>query len=452
MARNKNGEGSITGPDKNGYYHFRIQTKVIKPNGNAYIVHTTSTISGEDAKKKGLKKKREAEKQDKLETAGKYTGKETFEFWVREYLKLKSEGVSTKNRWTGSTLLFYEGMLNSKFFNTDEKLKITQIKNLNLKMFQDYFDRLAEPNKEGKVYGAKNRSNIRSVFSNTLQYIKKQGFDVEDYAADVVIPQTSRDEVNIDYDGTDVEENTDEVFSEEDIKKIWDGANTNKYKYGYGYALMLMTGIRSEELFAITNDLIKIDEETQTGEIKICKAISHRKNKETNKKEQYVKVTKNQDNRTVYLDNLGVDCVRKLREAMKFHNNNAVNDKDLLIYDQKGKFVERDVFNQEFHRFCVRFDITLKPNQAAHKLRHTFVTVNNVKHNINPLITSAVVGHKDLTTDLKVYTHVQPEDIKNAIVNPLNSKIKDSNDISPEKLQELKKVYDSLKILFDNKD
>ena len=211
---------------------------------------------------------------------------------------------------------------------------------------------------------------------------------------------------------------------------------------------MLCTGIRSQELFGITNDLITISEDEKSGSIKICKAVGKRRNLITGKRERYLKVTKNTDTRMVYLDEVGVECVKKLRQAMKMHNTNVPNDKNLLIYDSFGNFVELDVFNSEFHRFCIRFNIDLPERRGAHMLRHTFITINNVKYNINPIITAKAAGHKDLSTDINVYSHVSEEDIRRQIVNPLQQDVK-KEDMTSEQLLQLKEIYEKLKLLFE---
>lgn len=447
MGRAKNGEGSVSGPDKNGYYHFKVHTKVIKPNGAIYVVHTTSTISAEDAKKKGLKKKREVERQEKLGIQGKYTGKENFEYWVREYMEFKHAHCVSKNRWTDSTYTSYNTLLNPNFFKKDNKLKTLQLHNLTVKAFQEYFNLISQENEEGNVLSLKNRKNIRGVMIKTIEFINNQGYDLENFAAQAYVIDPKLDEVPIDYTGEEEEEGKT-FFDDEDIKKIWEGVQSNIYKYGYGYALMLATGIRSQELFGITNDLITISEDGKSGSIKICKAVGKRRNLITGKRERYLKVTKNTDTRMIYLDEIGVECVKKLRQAMKTHNSNVQNDKNLLIYDVKGNFVELDVFNAEFHRFCIKFNIDLPERKGAHMLRHTFITVNNVKHNINPIITAKIAGHRDLSTDINIYSHVSEEDIRRQIVNPLQQDVK-KDDMSVEQLIQLKEIYEKLKVLFE---
>ena len=447
MGRAKNGEGSVSGPDARGYYHFKVHTKVIKPNGAVYVVHTTSTISAEDAKKKGLKKKREVERQEKLGTTGKYTGKETFAFWVREYMEFKHTHCVSKNRWTDSTYTSYNNLMNPHFFKKDNKLKSLQFHNLTVKAFQEYFDLISQENEDGKSLGLKNRQNIRSVMIKTIDFINNQGYDLDNFAAQAYVLDPKRDEVDINYAGEE-EEIGKTFFDDDDIKKIWDGVQSNIFKYGYGYALMLCTGIRSQELFGITNDLITISEDEKSGSIKICKAVGKRRNSITGKRERYLKVTKNTDTRMVYLDEVGVECVKKLRQAMKMHNTNVQNDKNLLIYDSFGNFVELDVFNSEFHRFCIRFNIDLPERRGAHMLRHTFITINNVKYNINPIITAKAAGHKDLSTDINVYSHVSEEDIRRQIVNPLQQDVK-KEDMTSEQLLQLKEIYEKLKLLFE---
>ena len=111
--RARNGEGSSY-TDKNGVHHFYIQTSIIKPDGSPYKVHTTSHLSQLDAKEKGLKRKKQKEKQEKLGVLeNKYTGKETFGFWFGEYLKFKSDpGTETKHRINESTLRSYMSIYN----------------------------------------------------------------------------------------------------------------------------------------------------------------------------------------------------------------------------------------------------------------------------------------------------------------------------------------------------
>ncbi len=466
MGRAKNGEGSISGSDARDYYHYKVQTSVINPNGSPYVVHTTSTISGEDAKKKGLKKKKEAERQEKLSVRGKYTGKETFQFWVKAFMDYKHSSTVTKNRWVDSTYNAYCNLMNTHFFKKNIRLKSMQIHSLNVNVFQEYYDMLALPNENGDVLGEKSRRNIKGVLVKTIAFINKNGFELENYADRAYVPIQKTDEVPLDYTGEDEEKKA--VFDEEDIQKIWDGAQSNIFKYGFGYALMLATGIRSQELFGITQDLIEISDDKSSGSIKICKAVAKRRNPVTGKKERYLKTTKNRDTRIVYLDRCGVECVEKLQKAMKFYNNRVSNDKNLLIYDFKGDFVNSDVFGSEFHRFCLKFGIDLPENTGPHMLRHTFVTVNNVKYDVNPLITAYAAGHRDLATDIKTYSHVSEDDVRKKIINPFNQPNRDRrtevqepqvsgasadlNKLSGDDLQKAFDLYQQLKMIFEKNE
>ena len=409
---------------KRGYYEKQLTTDVIKDDGTKVRVTGLSKTSYEEACIDAQRKKDEVERLNKVNILkNKYSTTEPFKNYMLMYLEYKKNDVSTRKRWTSTT---YETNFDIyKYKYKDSKVGNTQLKNLNTKLFQDFFDSLTLEKENDLSYV----KNIRSLAIKTLEYINIHIIKIENYAKFADLNAVWMDEVPIDYDA-DVDTNSEQTLTEEEILKIYNCIldEPTRYRYAFAMLLQLGCGCRIQEVCAITTNCINFEEKY----IIINKAIGRRRNKE-GKRETYMKTTKNRVIRRVYMDETMEMCIRQLqkympRNLLKGHRVDYIN-KGLLIYNQKGDLVDSDSYTEEFKRLCYYCNITLQEGSGSKILRHTWDSYNNFNNN-NPLqilITSKAAGHTP-SVDVKSYTHVTEQMLRDNIKNPISQITKEKEE------------------------
>ena len=130
---------------KRGYYEKQLTTDVITEEGRKLRVTGLSKNSWEEACEDALKKKEEAERLYKISILkNKNSTSEPFKHYMLMFMEYKKDKVPTKKRWTNSTYDTNMEIYRGKY--KDSKLGNTQLKNLNVKIFQDFFDNLKDGN------------------------------------------------------------------------------------------------------------------------------------------------------------------------------------------------------------------------------------------------------------------------------------------------------------------
>lgn len=432
MARAKNGEGSCK-LMKDGYWHFNKQLEILDENtGKNIRIHTTGKTE-EEAREKGEQKEKEKRKAILFDVDGRWTGKETLEILMDEYMLYKLNDCTVKDKWTASTYQTNYDM--SRATICKHKIAKMQIHMLSVKSFSEFYSWLDEVTfmqfgEEKTGYSYKYKRRIRFLLCQVLNYLIKKGYPNLEYnyawSADVSKPNQDA----IDENTYGFYEQDEEVLRDEDIPKFFDAMEHNQYKAAPAFVLMLSTGIRSEELFAIQigKDYEISDDET-SGVLYIYKAVGERYKDpydKTKGKERYLKRTKNGEHRLCLLDEISIQAIRKMEQNAGYYCKNNVHN-ILFPTEKTGDYYNSDTFSSSFKRLCNQYDIMREPGWGPHVLRHTFITFNTLRFDQmrNPLLVAKAVaaqaGHKDLDMTLNVYTHLTKDRLKDAgIVNPIN--------------------------------
>ncbi|MBC6165325.1 site-specific integrase [Listeria booriae] len=166
--------------------------------------------------------------------------------------------------------------------------------------------------------------------------------------------------------------------------------------------LAVQTGMRYEELIALT----WFDIDLKNRKIMVNKAWDYK----------YTKTfcsTKNKKSREIYIDNLTVNYLIDYKEWQKSYveKNNIPNDLSLLFSTQRGFPIDNASCNKSLKKICKSIGAD---KLTLHKLRHTH-TVQCTEAGMDIIYTSERLGHTDINTTLKYYTH-------------LSKKIRDSNE------------------------
>ncbi len=432
MARAKNGEGSCKFM-KDGYWHFNKQLDILDENtGKNVRIHTTGKTE-EEARKKGKEKEKEKRKAILLDVEGKWTGKETLETLIDEYMLYKLKDSTIRDKWTESTYQSNADMAKATIYkHRIAKLQIHMLKLSTFKEFYSWLDSVTftQYGEEKIGYSYNYKKKIRFLLGQTLEYLVKKGYPNLRYnyawKADVSKPNQDA----IDEDTYGFTEQDEEVLADEDIPKFEKAMEHNQYKAAPAFVLMLSTGIRSEELFALQiGKDYDISEDEKSGVLYIYKAVGQRyKNPENHSlgKEKYLKRTKNGEHRLCLLDELSIKAIRRMEQNAKYHCRNNVHN--LLFPTEKtGNYYDRDTFAGSFKRLCNQYDIHREPGWGPHVCRHTFITYNTLRFDQmrNPLLVAKAVaaqaGHKDLDMTLNTYTHLTADRLKDSgIINPIS--------------------------------
>ncbi len=432
MARAKNGEGSCK-LMKDGYWHFNKQLDILDENtGKNVRIHTTGKTE-QEAREKGEQKEKERRKAILFDVDGKWTGKETLETLMNEYMLYKLQDCTVRDKWTESTYESNYDMAQATICK--HKIAKLQIHMLSVRSFNEFYSWLDEVKfmkngveTTGYSYAYKRR--IRFLLCQTLNYLIKKGYPNLEYnyawSADVSKPNQDA----IDEDTYGFYEQDEEVLDDVDVPKFFDAMQHNQYKAAPAFVLMLSTGIRSEELFALQiGKDYEISEDEKSGVLYIYKAVGERYKDPHDKskgKEKYLKRTKNGEHRLALLDEISILAIRKMEQNASYYCKN--NFHNLLFPTEKsGDYYERDTFAGSFKRLCNQYNIHREYGWGPHVCRHTFITFNTLRFDQmrNPLLVAKAVaaqaGHKDLDMTLNTYTHLTKDRLKDAgIVNPIS--------------------------------
>ena len=87
------------------------------------------------------------------------------------------------------------------------------------------------------------------------------------------------------------------------------------------------------------------------------------------------------------------------------------NPYDYVVCDIEGNLVNPNTINDNLYQACKRLGI---PRIHFHSLRHAFTT-NLVMNGTNPKIVQRLTRHGNISTTLNIYTHVNVDDLQDAI-------------------------------------
>jgi integrase len=203
-------------------------------------------------------------------------------------------------------------------------------------------------------------------------------------------------------DKNKVDEDTKNFLTTEDIKSLIDNSNTNDDALIFVFALF--TGLREGEILALEHNDIDFENKT----INVNKMLSKVKD-ETGKYQYTITRPKNEYSirKIPFDDFLETLIKRKIVIEKEKHLKLGVRfRKDHLLFSSKllGPLDKRNVL-----RSWKRLQNKLNINYIKfHGLRHTFCTILAIRG--IPLKTASILmGHSDIATTAKYYTHVDEE-------------------------------------------
>lgn len=410
-TRNLNGDGTFKQlpPKQNGKRSWQCSFETKDSFGKRKMI-TASGSTKAEAKEKALAKLN-AYKRGKTslsavdpKKARKETFKESFLPWLNSH--------AASRGWTPVTL---ETRTN-EFKKIFEMIGDIPVENIDTQTIDTVF---------ATVVTEKNRRHMGCAYSNTRLFFKdlmQKGIITSnpfEYAKPLP-PTKIENKREYQYTNTDEEEDTSifnekiEIFTDEEVQKLIDGVNLVSYPSGQVaywrlpiYIVMLLTGMRGQEVRALTMDDIDFENHT----IRINKAITEYTS--NGKHVIALKETKtSSSNRTIGINRATEDMLRKIID----HRPTGLKTK--LIYPTAvGKPVGRNNFARDFRLILKGLQID-KGNRHPHSLRHTFASLALEGNKLSPLFDksalhiSQYLGHSDLSTTYRIYAHLDKKKLR----------------------------------------
>lgn len=292
----------------------------------------------------------------------------------------------------------------------------------------------------------RNRSMLRLVtvcLNSLFAELYYKGLIEENYMlnakADIQVEEKKRETVG-----------EKETLTDEDIRKIYEAfrEDEGRHRYYGAYVLMIETGIRQQELFAIR--LKNIDKEN--GVLLITSAISERYSQtwletgQGKKIEVYEKELKGKEpKRLVKLSRFAIEAIEQLEKQVRKYCK--YNPKGLLLPVYKnGEFLYASAFEAMWNADCRRLGIVRPKGFGPHKLRHTGVTMMETRAENNTMAISQMVGHKSEAVH-RLYTHQEIQAVR-SIATPMEIIDADRSGEMSEEDRELYEMYLKLKKKF----
>lgn len=283
-----------------------------------------------------------------------------------------------------SSLSSYAERLNTTIFPCIGDIPCEEFNMNTIQYMVYYLSKYGGKEKKGLAY-----SSLKTCVT-IVEMILKQG------QKEKVFPQFALEKIK--YPKKDNIKLIKETYTKEENKKIIDYLITNLNRINLGILLAIFTGARIGEICALKwqdidfkNNCILINKtlqrtiDVQTGKTKII--ITSPKNKTSN--------------RIVPLPTELINLIKPLKK----------NNDDYVVVSKKLKYTEPRLLRKHYKKVI---DILELDYLKFHALRHTFASLN-IDNGIDTKTVSQLLGHSDINTTLKIYTHVSTEQKQRAI-------------------------------------
>lgn len=308
--------------------------------------------------------KREEEKKDK------------FKFYAVYWLKKKEFEVKK------STYCNYSNLLKNQIIPIIGDIKFYELNGDILQFF---------------IYRVQSEHNLSEKTTKDCLGIIKQ--IIIDGQEEGIIPRFAFSKRKLKYKKQELIGNVKKVYTEEEYRKIIQEILKNINNKKLGILLGLYTGMRIGELCALQFK----DIDFKNKVINVTKTLqrTYDPTKDINPSEIQITSTKTTSStRTIPI----TEEIVKILEKMNTGNEN-------YVLTGKKKYTEPRTFRRSYQTFMKSIDI--EPLKF-HSLRHTFASMN-IENGADIKTISEILGHSDIDTTLKVYTHTSEKAKKKAI-------------------------------------
>jgi len=195
-----------------------------------------------------------------------------------------------------------------------------------------------------------------------------------------------------------------EVLSIEDEKKLVEYLSNDVY--GVGIKLTLNTGLRLGELLGLKWSDIDFNNKTLSVNKSLSRCIEVVGVGKYNSHIQLHDVKTNSSIRIIPLLDSDIEMLENYKQ-----NKYISNKHNLLFPSSIGTFMDPKNYTSKFRKILATLDI---PIIKFHALRHTFAT-RALEFNIHPKHVQEILGHSSISMTLDTYSHILPNQKRNAI-------------------------------------
>ena len=271
---------------------------------------------------------------------------------------------------------------------------VKRIGNLSLKQLDDNLIQTMVINKmkeEGYAYGTIKKTY--STLRQALKYAVIRGKIAKNPIDDVVIPNRSL-----------FENKKIRFLSEDERKRLVHTCyakyqnGSRVYKFGAFYVLLLYTGLRSGEALCLKWSDIDFEKRV----INVSRTLVYIKDRTKNDGSKVLvdqPSTKNGLSRSVYLSDMALEALYDLKEQMGYDPNGYI------MQTKHNTFLFPADAYKIFQRILKRANIE---QCGVHALRHSCVSLL-INNGIPITVVSQMVGHRNVSMTMKIYTHLLEE-------------------------------------------
>ena len=301
---------------------------------------------------------------------------------------LKNKKISTQNR--------YEGVYNLYIRNSN--LKNKKIKSLKAIDLQKFYNSL-----ENENVSANTIKIIHNIIKPFLHFVYISGLNIRDLSISGTVKLPKIVKTN----------NYKTVLSLEDQQKFIDYLTATDNSDRLIYMFALGTGLRLGEILALTWDditdgMVNVNKNIKCVKIDDKWTIIVQDTPKTEKSNRIVPIP----------DNILSELELHQKKQNEFKNfiGDMYTDNNIVFPTELGTYIDPSNLNRRFKKSLVKAG--LNPIKF-HSLRHTYAT-RLFENNVQPKVVSDLLGHKDITTTLNIYTWVM-ESQKNKALEAINN-------------------------------
>ena len=336
---------------------------------------------------------------------GESAGGRQLRAYMQEFLETRVRPYVQDSTWRS-----YLEALNPNFYN--EGISEVYAEECSSAIFERYYlDLLSR----------KSRSTTEVIVMLTKRlstYIYSLGIFPDDYAARIILPKRTRQEMDL--EKVKLKQERKRYFSKEDVRKFFRSYENGSSKLTETemawlpvILLQLETFTRAGEVLSIFLDSIDF----RNRAVWVCNSVGKRLQENGERYyERYLKIPKNGEVRIVPLSPFAVELIDKTQNC----SSDGTNPRGLL-FPFRGRMRTVETYEKNFTSICDKLRIDRGTGRTdclgknyglnTHALRHTAITWANSVKGANAINTAQISGHSiryatglDLGSDA-VYTH-----------------------------------------------
>lgn len=373
-----NGEGTIYTTMKNGKTYYKATITIGVDDNGKLIRKSFCSYKKQDVIKRMTDCKHKLDN-GLLEKDNDYT----VERWFHDWLFLYRVHDLKDTTFTKYDSLYRNHVLGSQIGS----IKLSDLRATHL---QAYYKTLLD-----KGIGANIIRTVNKHLGTSINLALKQGLVMRNYCDLVTLPKAEKGKSEV-----------IKCFSTDEQKQLIASLDGNRNKPLYLTALGC--GLRLGEIIGLKWEDIDFTKET----ISINRAVSNIAKVEADGTRNWsiLEHTPKTDTsiRTIPIPKTLVIALKQHKQTQnkeKLKNGELYQNNDLVFCTELGNYFDTRNLTRSYERHLKKIGI---PYRNFHSLRHTYAT--RLFENDVPIKTvQSLLGHKDITTTMNIYTHVMPE-------------------------------------------